>query len=240
MAEKRMKKGMVVIMPSGPNMVESLGLLLEEYQVKRVYMIVNEKHSEYVEEFSEHVRRKGIDLASVRLGENIWEDMISRTRDIVDSYEPDKEPLIMFTDTGDSDMKTMSTVAAFTASIRALSKDDKGRLKMLPFLTLEYKTALTDKKLKILKVMEDDMDCCKSFDELSKRTGMSLPLISYHVNGNLKSEGLKDLGLVETDDYKGRISVRLSTQGKLLLKSYLRTYDEESGKIMIKSPAMLG
>jgi len=50
---------------------------------------------------------------------------------------------------------------------------------------------------------------------------MSLPLISYHVNGNLKSEGLKELGLVETKEIKGRVEVELTTLGRLLLKGYV-------------------
>ena len=60
-----------------------------------------------------------------------------------------------------------------------------------------------------------------SLEELSKKTKMSLPLISYHINGNLKSEGLKDLGLVETMEEKGRIAVKLSTLGRLLVKGYI-------------------
>ena len=63
--------------------------------------------------------------------------------------------------------------------------------------------------------------CCASLEELSKKTKMSLPLISYHINGNLKSEGLKDMGLVETTESKGRIAVQLSTMGRLLLKGYV-------------------
>jgi hypothetical protein len=50
---------------------------------------------------------------------------------------------------------------------------------------------------------------------------MSLPLVSYHVNGTLKSEGLKQLGLVETTEQKGRVEVHLSTLGKLLVRGYI-------------------
>ena len=60
-----------------------------------------------------------------------------------------------------------------------------------------------------------------SLDELSKRTGMSLPLISYHINGNLKSEGLKDLGLVETTEHKGKVNISLSVLGKMLIRGHV-------------------
>jgi hypothetical protein len=59
-------------------------------------------------------------------------------------------------------------------------------------------------------------------EQLSKKTGTSLPLISYHINGNIKSEGLKQLGLVDTKEEKGRVSITLSLLGKMLLKGYVK------------------
>ena len=49
---------------------------------------------------------------------------------------------------------------------------------------------------KILKLLYEKEACCSSMEELSRETKMSIPLISYHINGNLKSEGLKTMGLV--------------------------------------------
>ena len=42
---------------------------------------------------------------------------------------------------------------------------------------------------------------------------MSLPLVSYHINGNLKSDGLKELGLVAADELKGKIKISLTLLG---------------------------
>ena len=63
--------------------------------------------------------------------------------------------------------------------------------------------------------------CCASLDELSKKTKMSLPLVSYHINGNLKSEGLKELGLVETSGKKRKVEINLTRLGKLLIEGYI-------------------
>jgi DNA-binding transcriptional ArsR family regulator len=60
-----------------------------------------------------------------------------------------------------------------------------------------------------------------SLDELSKATNMSLPLLSYHINGNLKSDGLKDLGVVETEENSGRLTIQLSMLGRMLVKGYI-------------------
>ncbi|MBI1978678.1 MAG: hypothetical protein HYS62_01290 [Candidatus Aenigmarchaeota archaeon] len=39
--------------------------------------------------------------------------------------------------------------------------------------------------------------------------------------GNMKSEGLKTMGLVETEEKRGRIKVRLTELGRLLVKGYV-------------------
>ena len=51
---------------------------------------------------------------------------------------------------------------------------------------------------------------------------MSLPLISYHINGNLKSEGLRDLGVVSTTEKGGRMAVELTMLGRMLVKGYIK------------------
>ena len=56
---------------------------------------------------------------------------------------------------------------------------------------------------------------------------MSLPLVSYHIHGNRKSEGLKELGLVETKEVKGRVEVTITMLGRLLLKGYITQKEED-------------
>ena len=76
--------------------------------------------------------------------------------------------------------------------------------------------------MQILRIIHTEEKCCASLEELSKKTKMSLPLISYHINGNLKSEGLKDLGLVKTSEKKGKVAIELTMLGRLLLKGYVK------------------
>ena len=51
---------------------------------------------------------------------------------------------------------------------------------------------------------------------------MSPPLLSYHINGTLKSEGLKQLGLIDVVEEKGSMLIKLNTLGKLLIKGYIQ------------------
>ena len=132
--------------------------------------------------------------------------------------EKDKNILIN-TATGDRMTTCAATSAAFVNGIKAFSVDN-GMTMLLPVLKFSYYKMLTDRKMDILKMLNKP-DCCISLEELSKRTKMSLPLISYHINGNLKSEGLKEMSLVETTEKKGRIEIKLSTLGRLLIKGYV-------------------
>lgn len=91
---------------------------------------------------------------------------------------------------------------------------------LLPVLKFSYYRLLTDKKMSILKTLSKP-NCCVSLEDLSKKTEMSLPLISYHINGNLKSEGLKEMGLVEAEEKRGKVEVKLSTLGKMLIGGYI-------------------
>ena len=104
--------------------------------------------------------------------------------------------------------------------LKAISVNDNST-KLLPILKFNYYSLISDKKMDIIKFLFNEKTCCSSLEQLSKRTGMSLPLISYHINGNLKSQGLKDMGLVTTDENKGRISVKLTLLGRLLVQGYV-------------------
>ena len=114
-----------------------------------------------------------------------------------------------------------ATSAAFVNGLKAMSVMGNDAM-MLPVLKFSYYSLLTDKKMDIMNLLNEP-GCCSSLEELSKKTKMSLPLISYHINGNLKSEGLKEMGLVETTEQKGRINLKLSMLGRLLLKGYVNS-----------------
>ena len=127
--------------------------------------------------------------------------------------------LLINTATGDRMTTCAATSAAFVNGIKAFSVE-KGMVMLLPVLKFSYYRILTDKKMEILTTLSKP-NCCISLEELSKKTKMSLPLISYHINGNLKSEGLKKMGLVETDEIKGRMEIKLSVLGRMLIHGYV-------------------
>jgi hypothetical protein len=74
--------------------------------------------------------------------------------------------------------------------------------------------------MRILHELEQ-FRCHDSLEALSKKTKMSLQLVSYHIHGNEKSKGLKKLELVELTEVKGKTKVCLSTMGKLMMHGYV-------------------
>jgi DNA-binding transcriptional ArsR family regulator len=88
-------------------------------------------------------------------------------------------------------------------------------------MKFSYYRMIPEKKMKILKFLESQKEYISSLDTLSKELKMSLPLVSYYVNGNPKTEGLKQMGLVDTKIRKGRVTVSLNTMSRLLLQGYV-------------------
>lgn len=206
----------VIIAPVGDNM-DALFIGLREFPTERVILLSPSNRVKEAERAMQDLDRFKIPATILEIKGNIWEEMFRRIAEISQA-EKDKNILVN-TATGDRMTTCAATSAAFVNGIKAFSVED-GMTMLLPVLKFSYYRMLTDKKMEILKMLSKP-DCCISLEDLSKRTKMSLPLISYHINGNLKSEGLKEMGLVETTEKKGRIEIKLSTLGRLLIKGYV-------------------
>ena len=206
----------VVVAPVGDNM-DALYVGIKEFPTERVILLTQENKIDEAKKAQQELKKFGIPVQITEIKGNVWEDIFQKIAEIK-ALEKGKE-IIINTATGDRLTTCAATSAAFVNGLKAISVDGNNVM-LLPVLKFSYYNILTDKKMGILKLLKQP-DCCRSLEELSKKTKMSLPLISYHINGNLKSEGLKHLGLVETMEEKGRIAIKLSTLGRLLVKGYI-------------------
>jgi hypothetical protein len=73
--------------------------------------------------------------------------------------------------------------------------------------------------MKILRTL--DPSGLPSLEEVSRRSGMSLQLVSYHVNGSPQSKGLLGLDLVQATDDRGRVKLCLSPVGRTFLDGHM-------------------
>jgi len=216
----------IIVAPVGDNM-EALFQGLKEFSTERIILIapeskigLAEKTKQELEKFKIPVMIKTI---KVENDSTLWEEMFKVVSQI--RKQEQESDVIINVATGDKITGCAATSAAFVNGLKAFSVDERGVI-LLPVLKFSYYKLLTDKKMEIMKVLNQP-GCCMSLEELSKRTKMSLPLTSYHVNGTLKSDGLKELGLVDTKENNGRIEIHLSMLGRLLIKGYVEQKVEE-------------
>jgi len=206
----------VIIAPVGDNM-DALFVGIREFPTERIILITPENRMDEAKKAQNDLERFKIPVRITEIKGNIWEEMFMKIAQI-SNIEKDN-PIIVNTATGDRVSTCAATSAAFVNGLKAIAVDG-GEAMLLPILKFSYYNMLTERKMEILKLLSKP-GCCTSLEEMSQKTKMSLPLISYHINGNLKSEGLKDMGLIETMEKKGKIAVKLSTLGRMLIKGYI-------------------
>ncbi|MFC1648012.1 DUF6293 family protein [Nanoarchaeota archaeon] len=207
----------IMLAPVGDE-IDALFIGIREYPTQRVVLITPPEEKENAEKAKKDLERFKIPATIEMINGNMWEEMFRIVGEI--SRAENNMNVIMNVATGDKMTSCAATSAAFVNGIKAMGvKDDMAML--LPVLKFSYYKILTEKKMSILKFIFDDKNCCASLEELSKKTSMSLPLVSYHVNGNLKSDGLKDLGLVDTTEHQGKTAITLTTLGRMLIKGYV-------------------
>lgn len=216
MAEK-----FIVVAPVG-DFMEALYVGIREFPTERVILISPKDLMSEANKAKHDLEKFKIPVKITQIEGNIWEETFKAVCDIA-NMEKGKE-IILNVATGNRDTRCAATSAAFVNGLKAFSVIGNDTM-LLPVLKFSYYKLLTDKKMDILKLLYNNNSMIP-MEELSKKTKMSLPLISYHINGNLKSEGLKEMSLVETKENRGRVDIYLSVLGKLLVKGYV-PYEKE-------------
>jgi len=213
-----MKK--VIVAPVG-DFMDDLYVGVKEFDIAKVVLLSPKERMKEAQEAKKNLERFKIETKIVEIDGFIWEEIFKEVSKIKKFEVAEGDELLVNVSTGDRDSRCAATSAAFVNGLKAFAvKDDQTM--MLPVLRFSYYSLLTEKKMKILKVLFDDKDCCASLDDLSKKTKMSMPLISYHINGTTKSEGLKQMDLISTEESKGRIKVNLTFLGRMLIKGYIQ------------------
>ncbi|MBN2518594.1 MAG: hypothetical protein JXB14_07115 [Candidatus Altiarchaeota archaeon] len=216
----------LIIAPVGDHM-DALFVGIREFPTKKVVLVSPENRLQAAEGAKKDLEKFQIPVDIIPIKGNIWEETFRIVCEVKKANE--KENIMINVATGDWTTRCAATSAAFVNGIKAFTVSDN-QIMLLPILKFSYYKILTERKMKILQTIHREQDCCSSLEELSKKTSMSLPLISYHINGNPKSEGLKEMGLVETTDKRGKTEIRLTTLGRMLMKGYITTEEPKDPK----------
>lgn len=210
----------VIVAPFGPNK-DAIYYSIREFPTERIFLITPKEMVDDAENFKRDMSKFKIPVDIFQIDGDLWEETFRAVGEIKASYKDrDDKSVIVNIGMGGRTAMCAATSAAFVNGLKAVDVSKNGVM-FLPVLKFSYYKILTDKKLHILTTIYKEKDCCASLDDLSKKTKMSLPLIAYHINGNRKSEGLKEMGLVQTINHGSRISVALTEAGRLLIKGYI-------------------
>lgn len=193
---------------------------LKEFPTERMIFLTVPEGTVKAEDFSEKLKVLGIQTTIIPVQTtNPWEGFFKTIAEVAQGIPKDK--ILINISSADRISQCALTNAAQVNGLKTVAVLDN-QVMILPILKLSYENILSEKKMKLLEELEKE-DCCASLEDLSKRTEMSLQLVSYHINGTLKSEGLVPLELVEKTEEKGRTRVTLTTMGRLLLKGYIKS-----------------
>lgn len=207
-----------VVAPAGDN-IDALFIGIKEFPTEKVVLITQKKYAGEAARAQKELKKFRIPVKIIDIDES-WEAIFRAIAEIKSGHEN----ILVNVATGDRDGQCAATSAAFVNGLRAFSID-KGEAMMLPVLKFSYYKMIPARKLAILSILRQDKTCCASFEELSRKLKMSLPLVSYHVNGNAKSEGLVQMGLAEVTEKKGRMEIVLTPLGKLLIDGHVEAED---------------
>lgn len=207
-----------VIAPVGDNM-EALFVGLREFPTERVVLVSHEDRFSDAENAKQDLERFKIPTEIIRIKGNVWEEMF-RVMSEITKNGTEADNILINVATGDRNTRCAATSAAFVNGVKAFAIDND-QAALLPVLKFNYYKLITDKKMQLLRYLLED-NCCSSLEQLSKKSGMSLPLISYHINGTPRSQGLKGMGLIDTEDIGGRINLRLTRLGRVLVQGYIK------------------
>lgn len=208
--------GHIVIAPVGDN-PQALFVGIKEFPTEKVILVTPRENLREAEKLKKKLEEFTIGGEIAELSENLMESMFREFGRIVSAYPPDN--LIVNVATGDRMSTCAALSAAFANGLKAFGVSE-GRAMLMPIMRLSYYHELSEKKLKIMQALRGQ-DFISPID-LAKKLKMSISLVSYHINGNFHSKGLKGYHLVEVQEKGKNVFIRLSQIGNMLLRGYIK------------------
>lgn len=205
-----MKK--TIVCPVG-DQPEAIFPVLREFSVEHVHLLTHPAFKKQAAQVRKDLQRFGISYSQEELSDNTWEDTFIRVGEFAGGH-PKPKSIIVHTGVGDRIMQCAATSAAFVNGLKAVN-GNKDVVFGLPIMRFTYYNALNERKRKIMRSLKEGS---KAMQSVSEELGVSLSLLSYHVHGNRKSEGLVDMGVVELSEQNNQTYLSLTAMGRLLLR----------------------
>ena len=208
--------GYKVIAPVGDNL-DALFVGMKEFATQKVFLITPKGNIKKAKKVEEKLSVFSIPVEIITINTDLMGSMFAAFGKIISLYKETDE-LIVNVATGDRLSTCAALSAAFANGLKAFGIMD-GKAMVLPIMKLSYYNELSESKLKILQSLHEEEYI--SLKEIARKTGMSISLLSYHLNGTLRYKGLLSLRLVEIEEKSKSLLVKLSDMGGLILKGYI-------------------
>ncbi|MFQ5406365.1 MAG: hypothetical protein ACE5DI_04375 [Candidatus Micrarchaeia archaeon] len=206
------EKILIVVVGKEKTAFENLFASIKHFPIQKVAIITEEKNKEFADKIKNELAKLKIPTEYLVVDELSFDAIFKSFAIAKEQYN--EENLVTNIDT-DRKTRCISLSAAFVNGFPAIGIINN-KIIAYPIMKFSYYKALSDRKMAILKSVQEEQEV-DSLEKLSRKTQMSLPLIMYHLYGTAEKAGLEKLGLVETQKNKGRVNVKLTTLGKLIL-----------------------
>src|SRR5216683_2916819 len=212
-----------IIAPAGDSF-DPIYVGIREFPKEKIFLIHKAHDTGKVEQLRKELEKFKIGVQAVEVKGPLMEGMFRAFAQV--RMAVGEENILVNISSGDKMSSCAALAASFVNGLRAFHVEDD-KVVMFPVLKFSYYRLLPEKKLSLIRFLKGQPDCCSSLEDLSQRTGMSLALLSYHVNGNAKVEGLVSQGLVELRAGPGgRTQVMLTPLGRLIAEGFIEAATE--------------
>lgn len=191
---------------------------IRNFPIHELAILCYEDDKQKAERFAHEIRSMlNIQLSFLTVSKNnVINDVMERVGEVV--KRADGEQILMNVSGGDKMISCATLATAFINGVEVFFMDHEGRPTLFPVLKLSYTEVISQAKIAILQAVDKAGGFAESLEELGSISGYGKPLLSYHIQGGGGAKGLADLGLVEVErGHRGKIGVRLTTLGKLLI-----------------------
>lgn len=210
--------GYTIIAPVSKS-AEAVYIGIKEFPTEEVFLLCGEDAESLALDVKRDLTKFKIPVTVRVIQGHPWEEIFRIVSEVASTAK--QREVVVNVGAGDQTTRCAAISAAFVNGLKAFDVVGKSTM-LLPVLKFSYYKLLTEKKLQLLRWLNQEKEGALSFEELSRRARMSAPLLSYHLHGTWKSEGLKQLGLVEIRNLKGKMHILLSTLGRMLIKGYVK------------------
>ncbi|MEJ7642456.1 MAG: hypothetical protein WKF36_09725 [Candidatus Nitrosocosmicus sp.] len=207
----------------GPDDYEAIVSGIKSFPVHKLAIICYDYDKSKAEDFAKKIKSVlGLPINLYLVNEeNVVRDTLERVNEIL-MHSKEFHQVLVNVSSGDKLLGCAALSSSFVNGVKAFGMDrTKTYPILMPVLKLSYSEIVSDAKIKILKAIEGAGGALESLEQLEQASGFCKPFWSYHIQGAKDSKGLASLGLLDVERReRGKISVSITTLGKLLINNH--------------------